>query len=156
MEALAVDLPTPDVSRQAKEALRHLRSLVPPEPSAAPHLRTLRIRSVDSGEDVAVAVPQEAFELFLQILAQIANGNAVTLVPVHAELTTQQAADLLNVSRPYLIRLLEAGEIPYTMVGTHRRVRAEDVLAFKQRREAASEKALQELAEIAQEHDLGY
>ncbi len=150
MVALAHHLPSPEAATQAQEALDSLRPL-----ESGTGLRTVRVRS-SNAEEVSVAVPQEAFELFIEILVHMANGSAVTLVPVHAELTTQAAADLLNVSRPYLIRLLEAEEIPHSMVGSHRRVRAEHVLAYKRRREAASEQALAELAEIAQEHDLGY
>jgi excisionase family DNA binding protein len=94
--------------------------------------------------------------LFLEVLGQLANGNAVTILPVHAELTTQQAAELLNVSRPYVVSLLEEQVIPYRKVGSHRRLRAADVLAYKHRDEARRKQVLDELTADAQKHDLGY
>lgn len=103
-----------------------------------------------------VTVPREAFDLFLEVLGQLANGHAVTIVPVHAELTTQQAADMLNVSRPYLVRLLEDGKIPYAKVGSHRRVRAADVVAYKAERDAEHADAARELTKEAQKLKLGY
>ena len=107
-------------------------------------------------DEASIQLPASAAQLLLQILNQMAVGNAVTLLPFHANLTTQQAADLLNVSRPYLIKLLEKGEIPFSMVGSHRRVRAEDLLKYRAHLEQVKSKALDALAEDAQDLDMGY
>ncbi|MDD9947726.1 MAG: helix-turn-helix domain-containing protein [Myxococcales bacterium] len=150
MSSSALHIPTSKTSAQAQEALQVLRGL--PRRRGPRHLRV----EGKSGQAVDATVPREAFDLFLEVLGQLANGHAVTIVPVHAELTTQQAADLLNLSRPYLIRLLDQGEIAYTKVGTHRRIRAEDVMAYKAKRDAEHEEVLDELAAEAQELGLGY
>lgn len=84
-------------------------------------------------------------DLFIQLLRYIGSGDAVTLLPIQQMLTTQQAADLLNVSRPYLIKLIEKGDIPHSMVGRHRRVKAEDVFAYKSARDSVRADALDEL-----------
>ena len=94
--------------------------------------------------------------LLVDILAELADGNAVQVVPVHAELTTQEAADLLNVSRPHLVKLLEDGALPFHRTGKHRRVRFADLMQFKAARERDSEQAMQELAGQAQELGMGY
>ncbi|WP_009632665.1 helix-turn-helix domain-containing protein [Synechocystis sp. PCC 7509] len=89
-------------------------------------------------------------------MSQIAQGNAVTLIPLHAELTTQEAADILNVSRPFLIKLIETGEIPYRKVGKHRRICFEDLMNYKQKIDSDRLQALDELASQAQELNMGY
>jgi len=94
--------------------------------------------------------------LLADILTEMAKGNAVTLIPVHAELTTQQAADLLNVSRPHLIDLLEKGEMPFSKVGTHRRVLFHDLMANKQKTAQNRLQALAELSALDQEVGFGY
>jgi len=109
---------------------------------------------MDDGSELTL--PKSVTSLLVSVLTEMANGNAVTLIPVHAELTTQEAANLLNISRPHLVRLLESGKIPYHMTGTHRRVLFTDLQAYKARFEKARREALDELASQAQELGMGY
>src|SRR3990167_951382 len=103
-----------------------------------------------------IVIPDSALRLLVTILTQMAKGNAVTLIPFHAELTTQEAANMLNVSRPYLVELLEQGKLPFRKVGTRRRISANDLLHYKEKIDKARLKTLEELSEQAQELDMGH
>ena len=100
------------------------------------------------GEEVALT--PSAYEALRTVLACLAAGQGISLVPAHTMLTTNEAADYLNVSRPFLIKLLERGEIPFEMVGTHRRVAFRDLLTYREQRRQKRERGLQELAELDQ------
>jgi excisionase family DNA binding protein len=143
--------PTAADSRLARESSRRLAPLL------KSRRRDLRLR-VEQGTKAGetIAIPMPALRLLANILSEMAKGNTVTLVPIHSELTTQQAADLLNVSRPYLIGLLERGIIPFRLVGQHRRVRLDDLMAYKRRDDAARRQIADELTADAQELEMGY
>ena len=118
---------------------------------------SVRIQVMNDRDDAEpVSVPASAIRLFLHLLTEMSQGNAVTLIPTHAELTTQQAADLLNVSRPYVAKLLDEGKIPGRTVGKYRRVRFDDLMAFKQKDDDARAKVLDQLTAEAQELGIGY
>lgn len=138
-------VPTPDDAELAAKASRLL--------SRRATKTALRIH-LDDGEELTL--PMAAAKLLTHLLTEMSQGNAVTLIPLHAELTTRQAADFLNVSRPHIVKLLEQKKIPYHKVGTHRRIRFSDLEAFKQTQEATRRRALDELASEAQEMGMGY
>jgi excisionase family DNA binding protein len=118
---------------------------------------SVRIQFLDGGKEVeAVVVPASALRLFLHLLTEMSRGNAVTLIPTHAELTTQQAADLLGVSRPYVVKLLDDGKIPFRSVGKYRRVRFDDLMAYKRKDDEARAKILDQLTAEVQELRMGY
>jgi excisionase family DNA binding protein len=132
---------------EAAAALRALGGLLSDE------LQSVELRT-PAGE--AVAVPVQAFQLFIEMLGHLASGDGVVVLPEYAELSTQQAADLLKVSRPYLVQLIDEHKLPARKVGTHRRVLLADLLAYKRRDDAHREAVMQELADEAQELGLGY
>lgn len=107
-------------------------------------------------EGERLVLPRAVVGLLSKILKEMSLGNAVTIFPIHAELTTQEAAEFLNVSRPYLVNLLESGDIAFTKVGTHRRVKFLDLQEYKRKRDAESEEALTELTQQAQDLGMGY
>jgi excisionase family DNA binding protein len=110
----------------------------------------------EKGAERTVRMPTSVLRLLLEVLTEIGRGNAVQIFPIHAELTTQEAADVLNVSRPFLVQLLERGDMPFHKIGTHRRVKYLDVVAYKSRVDGERRKALEELAAQAQELGMGY
>jgi len=111
----------------------------------------LRFRLIGSRGAKTVEVPASAARMLVRILEEMAQGNATALIPVQAELTTQEAADMLNVSRPSLIQLLDEGKVAFRKVGTHRRVRFASVMAYKRSADADRRAALAELAAYDQE-----
>jgi excisionase family DNA binding protein len=122
-----------------------------------PQNQTQRLKVVEEdGTEQEVVIPAAAFHLLVDILSQMAQGNAVSLIPIHAELTSQEAADMLNVSRPYFVKLLDSGEIPCRKVGRHRRVLYADLIAYKQKTDHQRMIALDKLAAQAQELNMGY
>jgi excisionase family DNA binding protein len=143
--------PTDADARLARESLSGIDQILEAD---RPNPRICIQNDEASGPEIRLPVP--AVRLLKDILAEMAQGHAVTLLPVHAELTTQQAADLLNVSRPYLIGLLEDGRIPFRLVGQHRRVRLDDLMAYKRKDDEARRRIADALTADAQELGMGY
>lgn len=143
-------LPTEKEVALAKEGSREL-SMVMNTPD-----ETQEITICMGHSEQRVHLPASAVQMLMDILVNISQGNAVQVVPVHAELTTQQAADILMVSRPYLVKLLDEKKIEHRKVGSHRRIRYNDLLKFKEQEERARKAVLDELVAEAQELDMGY
>ena len=143
--------PTPDETKMAAESSRRLIALLRGQAKLS-----LRALADKEREEETIEVPRSAFQMLSDILTEMAKGNAVTFIPVHAEFTTQQAADFLNVSRPYLIDLLENGKIPFHKVGTHRRVLFKDLVNYKTEKDKRRLEALDALSQADQELGLGY
>lgn len=118
-------------------------------------VQSLALSSPD-GQLKQVEIPVSALRLMVNILTELGEGNTVKLVPIHAELTTQEAADLLNVSRPTLIKLLDEGALPFHRTGNRRKVRFNDLRRYQSQLEARRLQALEELGQLDQELGLGY
>ena len=115
---------------------------------------TLKVR--EAGKDQPLELPSGAVALLMEILEAMAAGRGLTLIPENAELTSVQAAELQNVSRPYLIKLLEENVLPHRKVGKHRRIHVEDVMAYKAKIDRDREAILDQLAREGQEQGIGY
>lgn len=114
------------------------------------------VKLIFQESDEVIAIPLKALNLLKSILLNMAEGKSIALLPTDAEISTQQAAELLNVSRPHIIKLLEKGEIPFKKVGTHRRILLQDLLAFEAKFRRKRRKTLDALASEAQKINLGY
>jgi len=123
-------------------------------------VRIARLRrpmaSLVGPDGTEIAIPASAFAALQAVVHDMAQGLTITLIPHDKELTTKEAADILNFSRPFLIRLLDRDEIPYHRVGTHRRLRVEDVLAYREQRAAHRREKLRELTSLSEEVEGGY
>ncbi len=142
-------LPTEQDIRIATETSRKLAKMI----SKGPSILRLKM-AVKNGE--TLEIPTSMAHMILDMLEQTANGKAVTIIPFNTEMTTQQAADFLNVSRPFFIQLLEKNQIPFYKVGTHRRIHFKDVLNYKTTIDNKRRETLNALAKQAQELDMGY
>lgn len=142
-------LPMPQAAALAEQAAQDLETLL----GSVPETESL---SFTESHGVTVTIPRAALRLMLEALRTMKDGHPVTVLPLDAELSTQEAAELLNVSRPYVVKLLDEGKIPSRKVGVYRRVLATDVLAYKQENKAARYAALAELTREAQKLGLGY
>ncbi|MBO0611794.1 helix-turn-helix domain-containing protein [Thiothrix fructosivorans] len=144
---MSYQIPTQEDAALAVESSRLLAACIGKGESAC-----LRLHD---GNDV-MQVPVKAIRLLVEILDAMARGDAVSLIPIHRELTTQEAANILNVSRPYLVKLIESGEIPFHKNGVRRKVLFKDLMEYKQKRDRESMVLLDELTAEAQELDMGY
>ncbi len=135
----------PEEQRDGVAALFELLKQVTPERPESSAYKLVN----PAGE--VTEIPESVFLLLERIIEVLARGDAITVVPVGKELTTQQAANILNVSRQYVVRLLDSGSIPYRRTGTHRRIRMEDLLAYKSRRDRDRMESLDDLSRLSQQ-----
>jgi excisionase family DNA binding protein len=141
--------PTPKDSVIARDSERRLARYVHQNRPLKVHLETEQ-------DQPPIQLPAAAVALLMEILEAMADGQGITIIPQTTELTTVEAANMLNVSRPFLIKLLDKGSIPYRKVGKHRRIRLENLMAYKAQTDHESEAILDQLVSQAQELDMGY
>jgi excisionase family DNA binding protein len=143
---------TPIAAPEAEAAaVVQLRDFMAAKPAGERHHASLR-----SPDGHQLEIPNSIYRVLVAAVAAMAQGNAVSIVPVHHELTTQQAAELLGVSRPHLVKLVDAGEIPHHKTGSHRRIYFEDLMRYRDARDAQRAAALRELTRKSAEYGLEY
>lgn len=145
--AVATPVSPSEQDRKQIQKLSHALEQVPAE-------RTHLVIDLPTRE--TFAVPRPVFEVLKMVAEQMGRGRAVSVVPLGMMLTTQQAAELLGSSRQHVVKLLQEGLIPYEKVGTHRRMRIEDVVAYKQQRQSTREETLTRMSEQAERLGLRY
>lgn len=144
-----VHLPTQPEVEEAKISSRMLSKYADAD-------RVQMTLKASNGQAEDLVLPGPVLQMLLDILSEMARGNAISLMPIHHELSTQEAANLLNVSRPHLVSLLEKGDLPFRKVGSHRRVQAKDVLEYKTKIDQLRLATLNELTAFSQEQGMGY
>ncbi|MBE9463493.1 helix-turn-helix domain-containing protein [Dyadobacter subterraneus] len=144
-----LEKPTPSEQKTASELLSDFTTAI-----ARGKSDTINIQISESGE--SFIVPRRALEFLSQIISGMAEGKAICLLPAEAELSTQQAAEMLNMSRPHIVKLLERGIIPFKKVGSHRRILLDDLIRYESEIKEERRKSFAFLAEQAQELNLGY
>lgn len=147
--------PTPQDAEVARESVRELASFTRRQPNPAKGSGAVKVRLFDDGQSIDVTIPASALRVLASMLAEMSRGNTVTFIPTHAELTTQQAADALNVSRPFLIGLLEKGEIEFKKVGRHRRVRFSALMDYKHKTDISRRQAIVDLMREGEDLAMG-
>lgn len=152
MATIVNSLPTPEEAAMAKVSCRELAAYLDLG-RGKPQKLTV---SDDRGDTHTIEIPSSALRFFIDVLTQLGEGNSVSLIPIHAEMTTQEGADILGISRPTFIRLLDDNVIPYHRVGNRRKVKYQDVHEYKQKIDEERLKVLAELSELDQELGMGY
>lgn len=149
----AIQTPTRKDQKIARDNLKAMERLTQKHASKS---KPVEVEIEVSGEKTHIKIPASVLGYLNTIIEHIAEGKGVHVIPSDIELSTQQAAEMLNVSRPYIVKLLEEGKIAFHKVGTHRRIKLKDMQAFQRAYEKKQDKALNELAKQAQELDMGY
>ena len=150
VEQLLIASPSQEDAEAITELDRTLESALEAQ-AQEPHGASVHLPALVGPDGSHVPMPVAVYELLHEIVHRMARGDSITLVPRHKELTTQQAAEVLNISRPFLIKLLDRDEIPYRWEGTHRRIKLQDVLAYRDRRSARRRRGIEHLAQKSQE-----
>lgn len=150
--SIATKLPSAEEIALARLGSQELSAVM----EANGEAQTINVIDKKSGKAHEVTIPASALNLMIEVLTQLGQGNSVSITPIHAELTTQEGADHLNVSRPTFIKLLDGGTIPFTRSGNRRKVAFADVMAYKKQLEEESLATLADLSALDQEMGMGY